>query len=722
MTTEVIQKSSDLKAGNSTDILPAKTLTLNIGVVLRYPDGDHVIINVTPTEITLCKIKVKEFSIRKELISDVLLAISTHQISIDHIKRMVVEERDLDDKYRDSFDSRKKIIRRIADAYGPDYLIFNSKTPKKLLSEIAEEEKIAIRTLRNWLLDYLQSGLSEASLVDKRCLRNAGRPSGIKPNKPNEYSDIFDEGITLYKKARGQISLTDIYEIIFRRYFCTHSYEDGMFKSTPVTDKKIPGFWPFYRYYRSKVTLEEQDKIKMGSTEQRNNKRLRTGSADTGVSGAYDVCEMDAWESDFRLRDEAGNSVGGAVVYMIKDVATRMIVAISVAYDNNSIIGCTNCIANLNEDKQSLLAEYGLKARSQYSWLTGFKPRAIRIDNGADFVSDQVLNIFNELAITPIIVSPGMGSYKGVVERSFRDIRETIGMFLIESGYKTGRYGEKPDKEALLTIRQFTKLIYAYVLAYNESVNVGIVITNDMAENHIPKIPARVMEYYFGLHIPQRLPVGDDFLRVLLSKGEARISKDGLKLFDLIYFDDNDKDLLQDMYARQTKGKKFFVLYDPRNVNLIYYIKNGALVRVPLNLKIASQRPYKDKTFAAVRKMMSDIKQDTKKAKDIERDNKTNLIFTAADILGEASAENPSYSCTKNIRESREIAKQKWSAGSMALEKRIGTGKIDLPDYDIDLPEIERENEYVPKDYSNLSPTERLKAITGEMFEDEYEN
>ena len=498
-----------------------------------------------------------------------------------------------------------------------------------------------------------------------------------------------------------------------------------MFTSTPRIDIKIPSFWSFYRYYHDVISKEEHDKITMGGMPQRNNKRVFSGSADTGVSGFMDVCEMDAWESNFKLRNEYGKSVGGAVVYMIKDVATRMIIAISVAFDNNSIIGCTNCIANLAKDKQELLAEYGLTAPTKYSWLTGYKPRTIRIDNGADFVSDQVLKIFNELSITPIIVSPGMGSYKGVVERSFRDIRETIGMFLLENGYSTGRHGEKPDRDALLTIKQFTKLIYAYVLASNESINSGIVITTDMADKRVPKIPARVTEYYLGYSIPQRLPVGDDFLRVLLSEGVATVFKGGLKFSGLIYFDENDAELLSDMYEMQSKRKKMNILYDPRSVNIIYYVKNGTLRRVPLNLKISDQKSYKNKTFSQIEKQFNDISKSTKDAKAAELNQRTNLMFTAAGIINEAIEENPNYSSTKNIREARENAKQEWSANNMALDKNIGSGSVDIPEYDIELPdpnpkEIEKKK-YEPKDYSHLSPIERLNAITGEMFDDDDE-
>lgn len=192
MTTDIIQNSKlDLScsAGNSVlqesaehnnDALTVKQIQLNIGLILIYPEAQYVIINVTPEYVTLCKIKVSEFDIHTDSISNIMLAISTGQVEVTQIKQSVIDIRQLIEPYKKDFILRKQIIRRIVDSFGPDYLVFNSKTPKLLINEIAKEERLSKRTLRNWVLEYLQSGLSEASLLDKRCLKNAGRPSQIK--------------------------------------------------------------------------------------------------------------------------------------------------------------------------------------------------------------------------------------------------------------------------------------------------------------------------------------------------------------------------------------------------------------------------------------------------------------------------------------------------------------------------------------------------------------
>ena len=47
-------------------------------------------------------------------------------------------------------------------------------------------------------------------------------------------------------------------------------------------------------------------------------------------------------------------------MYVMLDLYTRLIVAVSIGFDNNSVLGFTNCLMNLADDKVEYCKKYGL--------------------------------------------------------------------------------------------------------------------------------------------------------------------------------------------------------------------------------------------------------------------------------------------------------------------------------------------------------------------------
>lgn len=66
------------------------------------------------------------------------------------------------------------------------------------------------------------------------------------------------------------------------------------------------------------------------------------------------MVEIDACEADVSLVSELDpdQAIGRPIVYFMIDVYSRIILAVSVAFDNNSILGITNLFLNLADDKQ----------------------------------------------------------------------------------------------------------------------------------------------------------------------------------------------------------------------------------------------------------------------------------------------------------------------------------------------------------------------------------
>ena len=74
------------------------------------------------------------------------------------------------------------------------------------------------------------------------------------------------------------------------------------------------------------------------------------------------------------------------------DVYSRMITAVSVSLENNSVLGFTNCLLNLGEDNKQLCRRYGLELKDGL-WDINVLPNRLRSDRGSAYRSTEVKRI-----------------------------------------------------------------------------------------------------------------------------------------------------------------------------------------------------------------------------------------------------------------------------------------------------------------------------------------
>ena len=117
------------------------------------------------------------------------------------------------------------------------------------------------------------------------------------------------------------------------------------------------------------------------------------------------------------------------------DVYSRIILAVSVAFDNNSVLGVTNLFLNLSDDKQEYCKKYGMGFDNPKIWPSNIIPRRIRLDRGSEFKSGGFDRICNELGIEKQIVPGASGSLKGIVEQSFHQMHVKQNMHLENYGW-----------------------------------------------------------------------------------------------------------------------------------------------------------------------------------------------------------------------------------------------------------------------------------------------
>lgn len=243
--------------------------------------------------------------------------------------------------------------------------------------------------------------------------------------------NIFEEGLNEYKNNRND-SMQLVYDRICLKYYS--KIVDGAIEVLPQSLR--PTYRQFSYYCTSHLSKEDMKTIKTSKQEYRNNNRLLTGTADTNVFGPGDLLEMDALEMDVEIVSETDRSkiIGRPIMYALIDVFSRAVVAFSISLENNSILGMTNCLMNLGEDKEDFCERYGISGIDISKWPSNFIPNRIRVDRGSDFISKEAERIFNELNITREIVTGATGSLKGVIEQLWHQIHSAQNSSLKNAG------------------------------------------------------------------------------------------------------------------------------------------------------------------------------------------------------------------------------------------------------------------------------------------------
>ena len=444
-----------------------ETAKFKVGDILvdKKTSTRYRIIFVSGTQVIVCQMDCNKLNLLDFDIAIIESLLDTLDLTIANEEAPVYDTRKLPLSVKERFDFYSSVIKKVSATYGPDYLALGSKVPKLELEEILSESKMARATLWKIIRVYLQSGFNLYSLIDKRT--DSGRKEWKyekKPGRKTSYGlsfgtvidertkEEFKEGLDYYKSGRAK-TYEDAYDFLCLKYYGTYEQTPEGVVKTLLPASARPTFRQFYYYCKTNITQEEVDAIKTSRQEQRNNKRLLLSDSLKGINGPWDCFEMDEVEVDLSLVsvDDPTKVVGRPIVYLMLDVYTRMIAAVSIAFDNNSVLGFTNCLMNLADNKVGYCKKYGLTI-TENIWPSGYLPLRIRCDRGAEYRSKRVNQICRELGINIQLVTAGTGSLKGNVEQLFHIMHSAQNPDLENKGLIEKRYDSMHHKEARLIL------------------------------------------------------------------------------------------------------------------------------------------------------------------------------------------------------------------------------------------------------------------------------
>ena len=390
--------------------------------------------------------------------------------------------------------------------------------------------------------------------------------------------------------------------------------------------------------------------------------------------------EIDACEADVSLVSSLDRSkaIGRPIVYFMIDVYSRIILAVSIAFDNNSLLGVTSLFLNLADDKRAFCERYGLGFDDARIWPSNIIPNRLRVDRGSEFKSKEFDRICLALGIEKDIVPGGSGSLKGVVEQSFHQMHVRQNEHLEDKGLIEKRYDSKHHEEATLTIDEYTKMVINFILTHNQQYLETYPITKDMTEKKIMAIPAAIWEYGINNCMnPRPIQNCEQYYYDLMMPIKAKVSRKGIEYKGLFYISD-DPYLTKCRIAAGTKKISFEARMDMRDIGAVYYLSDGKLIKAPLNEMLTGNADYKYLTM----KQWEDYNKEKKRlqAEGIVYNQELsayNYVVNDSIVSDAIKSSPPTVTNKKDMRSTREIEKQAVSSKNR-IETRISISEDNI--------------------------------------------
>ena len=489
-------------------------------------------------------------------------------------------------------------VETVGDIYGPCYFYLESKKPKPCLKELSNKYGISPKSVFFIVKRYLMSGLDPFSLLSQTGKKSksglhystkTGRPPMFEQGIPltDELREIFDDCCKHYLSGREK-SYATTYDWMLTKYF-TARVETQTSKGVVVQNKLLPidqrpTKSQMENYIVTHTSAKARRVCKTSKREYRNNERMLVSDNLLNVHGPGDLFEMDEVEMDVSIVSEVDPTkvIGRPIVHAMVDVYSRMITAVSVSLENNSVLGFTNCLLNLGEDNKQLCRRYGLELKDGL-WNINVLPNRLRSDRGSEYRSKEVKRICNELNITLELVPPAMGSLKGQVEQLFHQYHSVQNDLLEGRGLITKRYDSNHHRHAVLTLDDIWVFVINQTIAHNMMTMSQYPMTKDMLEKSVHPIPLELWDYGCTKYgAPRPIVNLDQFEYSIRKEVRARITRKGIE-WNGLYYIANDPWLAEQITKTRRSSVPLKCRLDERNIGSLWYIADNRLVKATLN-------------------------------------------------------------------------------------------------------------------------------------------
>lgn len=282
-----------------------------------------------------------------------------------------------------------------------------------------------------------------------------------------------------------------------------------------------------------------------------------------------DVIQIDHTPMDIIIVDEESRQeIGRPYITLAIDVYSRMIFGFYISLEAPSYFSVGQALLNAILPKDDLLQYHNI----QGEWPVYGLPRAVHMDNAAEFRSESLKRFAEEYRITHILRPVARPEFGGHVESA---IKTAMGKVHQLPGSTFSNINEKgtynSQKEASLTLKELEQWFLEFIVnIYHKSIHSSIGMTpeekfyqgmlgvEDGAIPFLPTVPADTLKLRMAL-----LPVM-----------ERTVQKNGITIDHVTYFSETlRKWIIPVSYKKITKNihpKKVLCRRDPRDISKIY--------------------------------------------------------------------------------------------------------------------------------------------------------
>lgn len=519
-------------------------------------------------------------------------------------------------------------------------IVFSRKGRWKAITSQEKQTGKTPKTIYRSLHKYWTGGqIKNALLPDYRYVggklgnRNGRKGDGLKLDP--EHIKKFELGIKAFYEKDNKPSLREAYHKTLSRHF-NAGY--NMVNGNPVPQLPPAHLLPTerqFRYWFKNYRNPEKSLLAREGKRYNLKHRALDGNANAMSFGPGSLYQIDATVGDIYLVSTLNRAtiVGRPTLYLVTDVFTRCIAGFVITLENPSYQQACLALENSIRNKVEFCNEFGITI-SEEEWPCQGIPETLVADRG-ELKGGIADPISSALGIRLDNCPPYRADMKGVVERFFRLGNQRLFHQLPGAVKKSKERGDKdPRLEARLDIIQLTKLTIGWILDHNH--------------RHLDHYPAEIFHIQEGIDLTPcslwewgtkkktgAMPLmAPEVVRThLLPSAQAGITPKGIH-FQKAYYT-CERAIAEQWFvrARETRGWKIKVHYDPRDVNILYARIGNSTEKC--RLKEVSEK-FAAKTWAEVQAYFYEQRQQEAANKGQALQNEATYQAQIADVVLDA--------------------------------------------------------------------------------------